>query len=147
MRSQRTPLFSQQAHTTPSIDINTTEAIEFVKSSPKKTRRTQPRKDEEVLVKRAHLPWPLDSVQRMGSPITGWGGRSRGELAARLAHHGSSHFASIIILLRLDQMGRDDEQFAHDRHHRHAFFHASTHQTMVIDSKGGGWEANAAQSC
>ena len=41
-------------------------------------------------------------------------------------------------------MGGDDQQFAHDRDHRHPFFHATLHKVTVIDPKGGGGKTNAA---
>jgi hypothetical protein len=69
--------------------------------------------------------------------LVGVGGLSAGrELAARLVPCLHSHFPRIVTLFRLDQMNRNKQQFAHHRNHRHALLHATSHQTMIIGSKG-----------
>ena len=54
------------------------------------------------------------------------GGRRPGSaLAARLAHCQAGDFARLIHLLGQDEMGGNNEQFAHHRYDSHPFFHSA----------------------
>src|SRR6266700_1318478 len=83
-------------------------------------------------------------MSRGSAPSTDGGGRRTGrELAARLAPCLYGHFPRIVVLLRLYQMDGDNQHFAHHGHHRQALFHATSHQALVVGSKGGSFQVNA----
>ncbi len=91
-----------------------------------------------------HIPPGLWTMSRGSASSTVGGGVAAGrELAARLAPCLHGHFPRIVPLLRLDQMDGDNQHFAHDCHDRHALFHATSHQALVVSPKGGCLQADA----
>src|SRR2546421_8351250 len=90
------------------------------------------------------FPCPVDDVQRLCCLTRGgWGRRPGRELAARLPPCRYGDFPRIVTLLRLDEMDGDNQHFAHDGHYRHALFHATSHQALVVSPKGGCLQVNA----
>ena len=87
------------------------------------------RRDDKILIPYEDTtfpPWHLDSVQTLFSQTGwGWGRRPGSALAARLAHCQAGDFARLIHLLGQDEMGGNNEQFAHHRYDSHPFFHSA----------------------
>ena len=89
-------------------------------------RKSARRQDPDTLRRHNVSPWRLDSVQTLFSQTGwGWGRRPGSALAARLAHCQAGDFARLIHLLGQDEMGGNNEQFAHHRYDRHPFFHSA----------------------
>ena len=60
-------------------------------------------------------------------------------LPARVGCTRHTHFARIIPLPGSDEVSGHGKHFAHDSDQRHALFHPTLHQTMVVGSKGRAW--------